>query len=85
MAITTICDVYCCIETINNKYLAAECANPKLAEEYLAILDKVTVLIGLYGIVSNSSNAPCYDETQATAYLTEIATLTNCSETCGCS
>jgi len=84
MAITTICDVYCCIETINNKYVAAECANPKLAEEYLAILDKVTVLIGLYGIVSNTANS-CYDATQATAYLTEIATLTNCSETCGCS
>jgi|TARA_R100000664_G_C2759584_1_gene149528 hypothetical protein len=84
MAITTICDVYCCIETINNKYVAAECSNPKLAEEYLAILDKVTVLIGLYGIVSNTSNS-CYDATQATAYLTEIATLTNCSETCGCS
>lgn len=84
MAITTICDVYCCIETINNKYVAAECANPKLAEEYLAILDKVTVLIGLYGIVSNTANS-CYDATQATSYLTEIATLTNCSETCGCS
>ena len=83
MAITTICDVYCCIETINNKYIAAECVNPKLAEEYLAILDKVTVLIGLYGIVSNISNS-CYDETQATAYLTEIATLTNCSEICDC-
>tara|TARA_R110002020_G_scaffold33491_3_gene101938 strand:- start:25964 stop:26218 length:255 start_codon:yes stop_codon:yes gene_type:complete len=84
MAITTICDVYCCIETINNKYIAAECSNPKLAEEYLAILDKVTVLIGLYGIVSTSGSS-CSDETQATAYLTEIATLTNCSETCGCS
>jgi len=84
MAITTICDVYCCIEKLNNKYIAAECTNPKLAEEYLAILDKVTVLIGLYTIVSNTDNS-CYDAAQATAYLTEIATLTNCSEACGCS
>lgn len=84
MAITNICDVYCCIEKLNNKYVAALCVNPKLADEYLAILDKVTVLIGLYGIVSNVDNS-CYDATQATAYLTEIATLTNCNETCGCS
>ena len=85
MGQTNLCTVYCCVDKLNDKYVAAECANPKLAEEYLAILDKVTVLIGLHTIVNNSGNASCYDTVQAQLYLDEIITLTNCSDACNCS
>lgn len=80
MPITTLCDVYCCIKTLNDNYVAAECSNPRLADELLAKLDKVISLVALYDIATG-----CGNTTAATAHLQEISTLTNCTEECGCS
>ncbi len=80
MAITTICDVYCCIKTLNDNYVAAECTNPKLAEELLARLDRVMSYVALYHIAIDCNNTVDSD-----AYLLSIADETNCTVECGCS
>lgn len=75
-----LCDITCCLKSLYTRYSNAKTAgNTFLATEYWGQLEQSAVLLNL---ISNLAN--CGQSSDATARITELKTLLNCTGDCGC-
>ena len=74
-----LCDVYCCLKALNDRYEQAKCKNKDLAEEYKAKIEDVTRLVTLY-----VQAVSCGLTADASCYLTDIKNISECGTECKC-
>lgn len=74
-----LCDIYCCIRSQWNRYMAFKGNNDVLATRELAIFYQITALAQMVGMALK-----CGKSTQISDYVTEILDLANCDAGCSC-
>tara|TARA_A100001391_G_scaffold177346_3_gene141106 strand:- start:5215 stop:6843 length:1629 start_codon:yes stop_codon:yes gene_type:complete len=74
-----LCDVYCCLKALNDRYEQAKCKNKDLAEEYKAKIEDVTRLVTLF-----VQAVSCGLTGDASCYLTDIKNISECGTECKC-
>jgi hypothetical protein len=74
-----LCDIYCCIRSQWNRYMAVKGKNNVLEQQELAIFYKITSLAEMIGMALK-----CGKSTQISDYVTEILKLANCDAGCSC-
>lgn len=75
----SLCQISCCLLALNNRYLNNKTANPPLAATYLAALNRAFQLVQLFKMAQE-----CGQTTAAATALSEIRTVADCTENCGC-
>tara|TARA_Y100001938_G_scaffold15738_1_gene19452 strand:- start:1425 stop:3062 length:1638 start_codon:yes stop_codon:yes gene_type:complete len=74
-----LCDVYCCLKALNDRYEQAKCKNKDLAEEYKAKIEDVTRMVTLY-----VQAVTCGLTGDAECYINDIKTVSECGTECNC-
>lgn len=74
-----LCDVYCCLKALNDRYEQAKCKNKELAEDYKAKIEDVTRLVTLY-----VQAISCGLTADASCYVTDIKNISECGTECSC-
>lgn len=74
-----LCKINCCLNELNQNYLAAKGVNDFTAEKYLTKLNRALGLKELY-----TSNINCGNDQEAQKNLQEIYNVTGCTGDCGC-
>ena len=74
-----LCDVYCCLKALNDRYEQAKCKNKELAEDYKAKIEDVTRLVTLY-----IQAVSCGLTGDASCYITDIKNISECGTECSC-
>lgn len=75
----SLCQISCCLLALNNRYLNNRTSNPPKAAEYFAALTRAFQLVELFNIAQK-----CGQTTAANTALSEIRTVADCTESCGC-
>lgn len=75
-----LCDIYCCIRSQYNKYMAVKGKNTLLEKMELETFHLITSLAEMVGLALK-----CGKSTQISDYVTEILKLANCDAGCSCS
>ena len=74
-----LCDVYCCLKALNDRYEQAKCKNKDLAEDYKAKIEDVTRLVTLF-----VQSVSCGLTGDADCYLNDIKNISECGTECSC-
>lgn len=74
-----LCDIYCCIKSQWDRYMAVKGKNSVLEQSELAIFYKITSLAEMVGMALK-----CGKSTHISGYVTEILKLANCDAGCSC-
>jgi hypothetical protein len=74
-----LCDIYCCLKALNDRYEQAKCKNKDLAEEYKAKIEDVTRMVTLYIQAVN-----CGLTSDAECYINDIKVVSECGTECSC-
>ena len=74
-----ICDIYCCLKALNDRYEQAKCKNKELAEDYKVKIEDVTRLVTLY-----IQAISCGLTADASCYINDIKNISECGTECSC-
>mgnify|MGYP003639339888 CR=1 FL=1 len=74
-----LCDIYCCLKALNDRYEDAKCKNKDLGDEYKDKIESVTRLVTLY-----TQALDCGNTADAACYLNDIKNISECSTECNC-